>query len=329
MATEAQVSANRRNAAKSTGPKTTRGKAIVAQNAIRHGLLARRNVIPGEEQQEFDLHRREVIGELTPAGKIEICLAERIVGLTWRLQRAERLQNEVFESLLAKELKNSMEYFRDELSPEDEVRLRSDPGTDPIFAVGRMVARDFCRERTLDRLLMYERQIEGSLLRIMKELRGLRREQKPQSADGEAVSKLSGLRIAGGMSATPPPAGQEKMTDSAKQSQSQAPEPDHRLAETQNVASLRLDEAAGTAASDSAKQSQSAEDSPCETKPMDSEVPSSKSEVSGGDPALQTSHLTLDTPRETPDGVTTNAGGSPEVEGRLCETKPIRRQEVR
>jgi hypothetical protein len=35
MASEAQVIANRRNAAKSTGPKSTEGKAAVAQNAVR------------------------------------------------------------------------------------------------------------------------------------------------------------------------------------------------------------------------------------------------------------------------------------------------------
>ena len=99
MTTEAQVAANRRNAAKSTGPKTTVGKAIVAQNAIKHGLLARQNVILGEDPQEFDLHRRGVLGELAPAGVMASILAERIVGLTWRLKRAERLANEAFDYL--------------------------------------------------------------------------------------------------------------------------------------------------------------------------------------------------------------------------------------
>ena len=38
MATQAQIAANRRNAAKSTGPKTVRGRATSSQNARRHGL---------------------------------------------------------------------------------------------------------------------------------------------------------------------------------------------------------------------------------------------------------------------------------------------------
>ena len=45
MSTEAQIQANRRNCQKSTGPRTPKGKAIVSRNALKHGLLARHNVI--------------------------------------------------------------------------------------------------------------------------------------------------------------------------------------------------------------------------------------------------------------------------------------------
>ena len=41
MATEAQIAANRRNANRSTGPRSAAGKARVARNAFRHGLAAR------------------------------------------------------------------------------------------------------------------------------------------------------------------------------------------------------------------------------------------------------------------------------------------------
>jgi hypothetical protein len=40
VATAAQISANRRNARKSTGPKTVQGKRASARNAVKHGVYA-------------------------------------------------------------------------------------------------------------------------------------------------------------------------------------------------------------------------------------------------------------------------------------------------
>ena len=75
MATEAQVVANRSNARKSTGPRTAEGKAAVAQNAVKHGLSGRLDVIKGEDQGEFDLQRKAMLGELAPVGMMESMLA--------------------------------------------------------------------------------------------------------------------------------------------------------------------------------------------------------------------------------------------------------------
>jgi hypothetical protein len=54
VATERQKSANRRNAALSTGPKTANGKAIASANARSHGILSTALVLPHESQSEFD-----------------------------------------------------------------------------------------------------------------------------------------------------------------------------------------------------------------------------------------------------------------------------------
>jgi len=200
MASHAQVAANRRNAGKSTGPRTTQGKAVVAQNALKHGLLTRRNVMRGEDPQEFERLRDRMLAELVPAGPTEAVLAERIVSLSWRLKRAERVQNEVLDYLLGEEIQNCMDDFDEELSAEDMEELTSDVQKDPDLAVGRAAAKDFANSRILDRLMMYERRIEGSLYRTMGELRKVRLEPARQ-ADA------------------PIPARPEPMTDSAKQTQ--------------------------------------------------------------------------------------------------------------
>jgi len=60
MTTEAQMAANRANARKSTGPRMPEGRAVVAQNAVKHGLLARTAVLHGEDWEEYTCFREEM-----------------------------------------------------------------------------------------------------------------------------------------------------------------------------------------------------------------------------------------------------------------------------
>ncbi len=172
MTSQARIAANRRNAEKSTGPRTPEGKAIVAQNAVKHGLWARAAVLKDEDPQEFEQHRSRMLQELAPQGPQEEALAERIIGLWWRLKRAERMQDE------------SLDYLIEADRASDWVKLRQSGG-DPSAAVeltfGRAVAKDFANARTLDRLSMHERRIESSLYRTMNELDRLKRNRTPGS----------------------------------------------------------------------------------------------------------------------------------------------------
>jgi len=66
-----QLAANRRNATRSTGPRTPEGKARVKWNALKHGLLARSVVVPlkggPENRRQFkallEQGSREGLGE--------------------------------------------------------------------------------------------------------------------------------------------------------------------------------------------------------------------------------------------------------------------------
>ncbi len=171
MASKEQIHANRANAQKSTGPRTAEGKEVVAQNAVKHGLAARLEVIRGEDQAEFDRHRAALLDELAPVGAREVMLAERVVGLSWRLQRAGRLQNEVFDALLA----DGSSPLARSLLPEGMTGAQEESEAEPELTRGRVVLEDFSNGRVLDRLLLYERRIERSFYNAMRELRDLQR----------------------------------------------------------------------------------------------------------------------------------------------------------
>ena len=182
MTTEAQIEANRANAQKSTGPRTPEGKATVAQNAVKHGLLARTAVLHGEDWEEHACFSEDLLNELYPDGVMEQELADRIVSLSWRLRRAMLNQNAIFEALYDK---YAAEHKDEPLPEHDPAEGRPFDGA-PLL--GRMMVDDFAGDRVLERMLAYERRIESSLYRTTAEFRKLRAERKA----GGCISRPSG-----------------------------------------------------------------------------------------------------------------------------------------
>jgi len=199
MASVAQIQANRLNAQKSTGPRTAAGKERASRNALKHGLLAREAVIQGEDPEEFERYREQMLESLAPAGAVEAMLAERVVGLSWRLRRAERLQNAAFAALDDAEPTPLLDARLDEWKQlKGSEWDRGVSGVvDEDAALGRLVVADFAEARVLDRLLMYERRIESSLYRTMAQLRHERQARAAAMPEEDSRSQ-SGL-----------PAGQE------------------------------------------------------------------------------------------------------------------------
>ena len=96
MTNERQKAANRANALHSTGPKTPEGKAVVRLNALRHGLLTRDVVLPGEDADAFEDLWNQVRANFSPVGPIEEFLVERVVNALWRLRRLARAETALF-----------------------------------------------------------------------------------------------------------------------------------------------------------------------------------------------------------------------------------------
>ncbi len=194
MASATQIQANRMNAQKSTGPRTPEGKEKAAQNALKHGLFAREAVIRGEDEDEFEMHRERLLGQLNPVGTLEEILVARIVDLAWRLQRAVQDQSEAFAALYERQTAGAEEAGNADLligsfqeSQSGDWRSRERPGM-----IGRMILEDFSQNAVLERLLRYERRIESSLYRTLSQLR--RVHDQSQKADLENANTLERWR---------------------------------------------------------------------------------------------------------------------------------------
>jgi hypothetical protein len=92
-----KVEANRRNARRSTGPKTERGKRTVARNAIKHGFLAREVVITAGDGKESLAEFRVLVAQLSgyygPVGIVEELLVQNVATSWWRKARVIRAEN--------------------------------------------------------------------------------------------------------------------------------------------------------------------------------------------------------------------------------------------
>jgi hypothetical protein len=160
----------------------------VAQNAVKHGLFAYENVINCEKQSDFDRFREELVAGLAPAGGVEAMLAERIVSLSWRLKRVERMNSEVIDVMMARV--ETSGWYR---TQRREAGESQDPRAGGVeLLLGWATMRDFSESQVLERLLMYEKRIESSLYKAMNELQKLQRMREKAEAE-EAIPKASGF----------------------------------------------------------------------------------------------------------------------------------------
>ena len=105
MATIRQIDANRRNAHKSTGPRTVEGKARSAMNALKSGIDAQSEIIPGEDGASFDALAAEYINRFQPTSPDERCLIDVLIRSDWQLRRLARAEAQLWQS----EIQNAQE----------------------------------------------------------------------------------------------------------------------------------------------------------------------------------------------------------------------------
>jgi hypothetical protein len=200
MTSDKQAEANRRNALKSTGPNTPKGKAAVRRNPVKHGLLSRDVLLPGEDEAALKELGERMRDELQPAGELEVLLVDRIISCAWRLQRLGRIEAGVFAFELYGELaerarREARTYTRTE-GPDDEFisqylsrtvitdEQKHREATDKArrlegmrdaetATLGQTFVRDANKANAFSKLSRYETTIERSLYKALHELQRL------------------------------------------------------------------------------------------------------------------------------------------------------------
>ena len=165
----ARAEASRRNGATSRGPKTPEGKARSAQNALKHGLRAQKYVVlPDEDAAAFKALEAALMEELAPEGALQTVLAKRVVAASWRLERAERLEAELFAH-------ETYDLF--DTAPD----------------LGLALIRDCNGARAFDTLLRYRGGTLAELWRALRTLKALQAERAAKVAE-PARAPASALR---------------------------------------------------------------------------------------------------------------------------------------
>jgi hypothetical protein len=145
-----QLTANRRNAQKSTGPKTPSGRAVSKMNALKHGILSKEAVVRGrclkEDDREFAALHQRLCADLDPIGLLEEMLVDQIVTAHWRLRRA--LKAESGEIALNVD---EGQWNRKHQNPMVD-RQRWEAQGDPIFTMGNSVLGNFIIGNKLKRI---------------------------------------------------------------------------------------------------------------------------------------------------------------------------------
>ena len=209
MTSEKQAQANRRNALKSTGPKTPEGKAAVRLNANKHGLRSQEVLLPGEDEEALKELDENLRAELQPLGELENLLVDGIIAAHWRLRRLRRVEAGIFAWELYGELAEraqqeahtyewsvldalgSPEQITDEqkhqkaLSRAQEMKAKQDAET---ATLGRTFIRDADKANAFSKLSRYETAIWRSLYEALHELQRL---QAARRTEGNVLPPIA------------------------------------------------------------------------------------------------------------------------------------------
>jgi hypothetical protein len=140
-----KAEANRRNALKSTGPRTQKGKENSRRNAVKHGLFARHWMafqLLGESSEEYETLLNDLLEQYQPIGRAEELEVERITICWWKLKRVSRYEDSVnhvgVRDIGRKELARQEEYCQTLDKEEENIIRELQDAKDQIETTGEV-----------------------------------------------------------------------------------------------------------------------------------------------------------------------------------------------
>jgi hypothetical protein len=171
--TQAQIDANRRNAQKSTGPRTPEGKDASSRNRLLHGLRSAKHLVLDESLDDFEDLVKDMQDRFRPTGEAENLLVLRIAADHWRLNRSLPIEAGIYRERfqdLAKAGKWAKEMYDQQLR-NGTLRPVPPPEHDDRDLLARAFVLDGDKARSLANLARYENGLEHSIDRCLRHLK--------------------------------------------------------------------------------------------------------------------------------------------------------------
>lgn len=107
-----KIEANRKNALKSTGPKTKFGKRMSSMNSLKHGFNANKFVVEGEKTPDFKGYFDNLLQILDPKNALEEEFAFQIILTGWKYRRYVSLESRILNQKTSEDSKKEKIYIR-------------------------------------------------------------------------------------------------------------------------------------------------------------------------------------------------------------------------
>jgi len=165
---EKQLEANRMNALRSTGPKTTEGKEKASQNALKFGFTAKKFIIPDEEKQDFDDYHLKMIDVLKPNTILTEEMVLNICLAFWKSRRYANLESLIIKLGQLREISRLSGPFakEDDLKRAEKLKIKNEPICEDIDMMPPPYSFDI---KSLGKVASMQNQECNRALRLLKQ----------------------------------------------------------------------------------------------------------------------------------------------------------------